>query len=68
MEGRSGFLKQAVSCAICCVIMAALALGRPLRGAPVPEKTLELLPVLFIVFAGLPALNFYCWKHCEDDC
>lgn len=48
--------------------MTALALGRPLRGVPIPEKTLELLPVLFIVFAGLPVLSFYRWKHCEDDC
>ncbi len=68
VKRRSGFLKQAVSCAICCIIMAALALGRLLRGELVPEKALELLPVLFILFAGLPALSFYRWKHCEDDC
>ncbi len=64
---RSKYLRLWLTSASVCVLLAALALERLFRGQPLPQKALELGPMLFLVFAGLAALNFYRWRHEGED-
>lgn len=60
------YLRSAVSSAAGCLVILALTLSRLLEGRPGPSKVWGLAPALFILFAGLAALNFYRWKHHQD--
>ena len=59
----AGYLKLALSGALVCLLIAALALNCLIQGRPIPRKALEAGPVLFLVFAGGAVLNAYRWKN-----
>lgn len=63
---RRGYLRLCVSSALVCVLLAALPMVRLIQGQPLSRKFWELGPVLFLVFAGGAALNYWRWKHVDD--